>query len=263
MKKCFLQKMGYAFVALCLLSSTAVLTTACGDDEEELEYREEQPEEKEENSKEEENPKEEGEGNKGSTGTVGEAIDLGLSVMWASHNVGAAKPEEYGNYFAWGETTPKDDYSWDTYKYGLNSFNLTKYCTSSGCGTLDNKTVLEASDDAATANWGNGWRMPTFDEMRELFDKCTWTWITQNGVNGRLVTGPNGNSIFLPATGERYDTSIGSAGEFGCYWSSSLYLYESGSAYGLLFGIYFTSNGHVQGRASGYSVRPVRASAQN
>ncbi len=263
MVKRFLQKMGYAFVALCLLSSTAVLTTACGDDEEEIEYREEQPEEKEENSKEEENPKEEGEGNKGSTGTVGEAIDLGLSVMWASHNVGATKPEEYGDYFAWGETTPKDDYSWKTYKYGSAYDNLTKYCTDSNYGTVDNKTVLEASDDAATANWGNGWRMPTLDEIVELCDNCTWTWTTLNGVNGKLVTGPNGNSIFLPAAGYRYGTSLRNAGNDGDYWSSSLHSSNPGIAYYL----YFSSFGHgwdgYTDRDDGRSVRPVRASAQN
>ncbi len=256
MKKCFLQKMGYAFVALCLLSSTAVLTTACGDDEEEIEYREEQPEEKEEN------PKEEGEGNKGSTGTVGEAIDLGLSVIWASHNVGATKPEEYGDYFAWGETAPKDNYSWETYKYGSPSNKLTKYCTNSDYGTVDDKIVLEAADDAATANWGNGWRMPTEEEMKELCDKCTWTWTTLNGVNGQLVTGPNGISIFLPAADYRAGTSLVGAGYNGYFWSSSLTSDAPDEAFGLYFGS-GSPHWHYRTRCYGLSVRPVRASAQN
>ncbi len=254
MKKHFLQKMGYAFVALCLFSSTAVLTTACGDDEEEIEYREEQPEEKEEN------PKEEGEGNKGST--VDGAIDLGLSVIWASHNVGATKPEDYGDYFAWGETAPKDNYSWETYKYGSDYNKLTKYCTNSDYGTVDDKIVLEAADDAATANWGNGWRMPTEEEMKELCDKCTWTWTTLNGVNGQLVKGPNGNSIFLPAADYRAGTSLGSAGYSGYFWSSSL---TSDAPYDA-FGLHFSSRNsywNYRTRCYGLSVRPVRASVQN
>ncbi len=238
--------MGYAFVALCLFSSTVVLTTACGDDDE-LEYREELPEEKEE-------PKDE----------VGEAIDLGLpsGILWASHNVGATKPEEYGDYFAWGETSPKTNYDWSTYKYGSDWDELTKYCTDDYYGIVDNKTILDPSDDAATANWGNGWRMPTFDEIWELFDKCTWKWTTLNGVNGLLVTGPNGNSLFLPAAGYRYGTSLYGAGSSGVYWSSSLFSgYPDRAGY-----LGFSSGDHDwngNDRDNGFSVRPVRASAQN
>ncbi len=246
MVKHYLLKMGYAFVALCLFSSTVVLTTACGDDDE-LEYREELPEEKEE-------PKDE----------VGEAIDLGLpsGILWASHNVGATKPEEYGDYFAWGETSPKTNYDWSTYKYGSDWNELTKYCTDDYYGIVDNKTILEPSDDAATVNWGSGWRMPTWDELNELRNNCTWTWTTLNGVKGQLVTGSNGNSIFLPAAGGRDGTSLDDAGSYGYYWSSSLY---SDYPYiaddlGCDFG------GHdwdYDDRYYGLSVRPVRASAQN
>ncbi|MDY4512770.1 MAG: hypothetical protein SPE10_04900, partial [Paludibacteraceae bacterium] len=111
-----------------------------------------------------------------------EYVDLGLSVKWATCNVGASKPEEYGNYYAWGETTTKSTYNWSTYKWCNGSkTTLTKYNTSSSYGTVDNKTVLELADDAARANWGGAWRMPTDAEWTELRENCTWTWITKNG----------------------------------------------------------------------------------
>ncbi len=196
--------------------------------------------------------------------TPGDAIDLGLSVMWASRNVGANNPEDYGDYFAWGETSPKANYDRDTYKYfPFGITHITKYCTKSSWGAVDNKTVLDPSDDAATANWGSGWRMPTQQEMEELSNKCTWTWTTLNGVNGMLVTGPNGNSIFLPAAGCRSGTSLNHAGSSGWYWSSSLDTVSQVNA----FGLYFYSGGRLWGRSCGrsygHSVRPVRASAQN
>ncbi len=260
--------MGYAFVVLCLFSSTIVLTTACDKDDEELEYREEQTGGKE-NPEQGDNSKEEGEGGLNKPiGIVGEAIDLGLSVMWASHNVGAAKPEDYGDYFAWGETTPKNNYSWGTYKYGSGKDKLTKYCTNADYGTDDNKTVLEASDDAAAANWGNGWRMPKQQEVQELHEECTFTWTTQNGVNGYLVVGPNGNSIFLPAAGCRYGTSLSSAGGYGDYWSSSLYMDRPNNEYEPNYAVDlgFYSDLHykdIGDRCYGQSVRPVRTYAQN
>ena len=137
-----------------------------------------------------------------------EYVDLGLSVKWATCNVGASKPEEYGDYFAWGETQPKNTYDWSTYKWCNGSYDTqTKYCTKSSYGTVDNKTQLELSDDAARANWGGSWRMPTDAEMTELREQCTWTWTTQNGVYGYKVTskksGYTNKSIFLPAAGYR------------------------------------------------------------
>ena len=190
-----------------------------------------------------------------------EYVDLGLSVKWATCNVGATKPEEYGDYFAWGETEPKSIYDWSTYKYyNGSSSSLTKYCTNSGYGTVDYKTTLELSDDAARANWGGSWRMPTDAELTELREQCTWTWTTQNGVYGYKVTskksGYTNKSIFLPAAGCRYDSSLGGTGSNGYYWSSSLYTDDPGSAYEL--DLY--SNGvyrHFSYRYYGQSVRPV------
>ena len=151
-------------------------------------------------------------------------VDLGLSVKWATCNVGATTPDGYGDYFAWGETSPKDNYQWSTYKYCNGSeTSLTKYNTSSDYGTVDNKTTLELSDDAARANWGGKWRMSTQAEQDELRNNCTWTWTTQSGVNGYKVTSnTNGNSIFLPAAGFRSGTSVTYVGSRGFYLSSSL-----------------------------------------
>ena len=185
-------------------------------------------------------------------------VDLGLSVKWATCNVGASKPEDYGYYFAWGETEPKSTYNWSTYKYCNGSDNtLTKYNNSSSDGTVDNKTTLELSDDAARANWGGSWRMPTRAEQEELQNNCTWTWTTQNGVNGYKVTSKsNGNSIFLPAAGYRNDSSLDGAGSYSRYWSSSLDTdYPS-----LAWYVYFRSDGVGRNSAfrdSGFSVRPV------
>ncbi len=158
-----------------------------------------------------------------------EYVDLGLSVKWATMNVGALKPEGYGHYFAWGEIYSKTDYSWLTYKWcNGSSKTMTKYCTStdywdSSLGTSpDNKTVLDPEDDVAHVKWGGSWRMPTFAEQDELRNKCSWKWTSQGGVQGYVVTGPNGNSIFLPAAGYRSDSGLYGAGLDGYYWSSSL-----------------------------------------
>ena len=188
-----------------------------------------------------------------------EYVDLGLpsGTKWATFNVGATKPEEYGDYFAWGETEPKSNYDWSTYKWCNGSETTqTKYNTSSSYGTVDNKTVLDPEDDAAHVNWGGSWRMPTYAEWTELRTNCTWTWTSQNGVNGRLVTGPNGKSIFLPATGYRYDTDLNSAGSYGNYWSSSLYTDAPDKAYSALFNSDAVGWGDRY-RLYGFSVRPV------
>ena len=177
-----------------------------------------------------------------------EWVDLGLSVKWATCNVGAIQPEEFGDYFAWGEVEPKPTYNWDTYKY-YDGSNFTKY-------TGSDKTVLDSEDDAATANWGGAWRMPTKAEQDELRNNCTWDWTTQNGVKGYKVTGPNGNSIFLPAAGYMNEGTLYDAGSYGDYWSSSFFTDFPNFAYNL----YFNSDYVVRYddyRSHGQSVRPV------
>ena len=184
-------------------------------------------------------------------------IDLGLpsGLLWATCNVGANAPEEYGDYFAWGETAPKDVYNWDTYQY-YDGSNVTKYTGSDGL------TILLPEDDAATANWGNGWRMPTKEEWQELLDNTTNVWTTQNGVNGRLFTGSNGNSLFLPAAGCRWDDVLYYVGSSGHYWSSSLYTdYPFGAWYFYVYSGYYYVDGSSRG--SGQSVRAVRSARQN
>ena len=192
-----------------------------------------------------------------------EYVDLGLSVNWATCNVGALKPEDYGDYFAWGEIESKTDYSWSTYKYCNGSYTtLTKYNNSSSSGTVDNKATLDLEDDIAHVIWGGDWRRPTQSEGAELSNtnNCTWTWITQNGVNGYLVTskksGYEGASIFLPAAGRYSDTGLGNVGSGGYYWSSSLS--TGGPDYAR--SLYFSSGHHYTvnyGRYGGQSVRPV------
>ncbi len=195
-----------------------------------------------------------------------EYVDLGLTsgTLWATCNVGATAPEQAGDYFAWGETTTKSDYSWSTYKYcNGSSSTQTKYCTKSSYGTVDNKTTLEASDDAATANWGGAWRMPTYAEQTELRTECTWKWEKLNGVNGYRVTSKKdtSKSIFLPAAGVLRGTSLEDAGSHGRYWSSSLY--ESTPCYAYV--LYFYSSRYQYEyyyRYLGQSVRPVCSSVQ-
>ena len=200
-------------------------------------------------------------GSDGGTIAGHEYVDLGLpsGLLWATCNVGASSPEDYGSYFAWGETETKSYYGWSTYKWCNGSCNtLTKYNTDSYYGTVDNRTVLEMSDDAAHVNWGGSWRMPTYDEMQELKDRCTWTWTTQGGKSGYRVTGPNGKSIFLPAAGYFSDGGLGSAGSYGNYWSSSLYTGSPYDAYSLFFDSSFLSM-YCYSRCYGRSVRPVSA----
>ncbi len=186
-----------------------------------------------------------------------EYVDLGLpsGLKWATCNVGAIKPEEYGDYFAWGETTPKQSYEESNYKWYKKSFfggayKITKYKD-------ERESLLEYTDDAARVNWGGSWRMPTRAEYDELRNHCTWEWTTLNGIQGCKVTSKkNGNSIFLPAAGYRNDSSLRNAGSFGNYWSSSLSTNFSYNAYYLSFG-----SGSVDWifykRYDGHSVRPV------
>lgn len=189
-------------------------------------------------------------------------VDLGLpsGTLWADRNVGAALPEDYGDYFAWGETTTKSNFTWSTLKYceDNNVHKFSKYNTQSKYGSVDNKTTLERADDAATANWGSGWRMPTQQQFQELNDNCTWTWTTRNGKNGYEVKGKNGNSIFLPAAGFRSGTGRYDAGSFGHYWSSSLNTDDPYRGRGLHFCSSYVSPDYGYDRWYGRSVRAVR-----
>lgn len=150
-------------------------------------------------------------------------VDLGLpsGTLWATCNVGASRPEDYGNYFAWGETSPKDTYEWSTYKWSDGDFagyDFNKY------NTDDDKAVLDLSDDAAYINWGPKWRMPSVNQWIELQDECDWQWTTINGIDGYLVkSNYNKNSLFLPAAGIHRDGSlVEDAGSRGYYWSREL-----------------------------------------
>ena len=191
-----------------------------------------------------------------STGITHEYVDLGLpsGTKWATCNVGATSPEEYGDYYAWGETTTKETYSWDTYKHG-DGETFSKY------NATDGLTTLEAADDAAVANWGGSWRMPTDVEWTELRENCDWIWTVDyngTGIAGRIVASKtNGNSIFLPAAGFRIDDGLYLAGSYGGYWSSSLGAGGPNSA----CRAYFDSddvNRESDIRRFGQSVRPVQ-----
>lgn len=193
-----------------------------------------------------------------------EYVDLGLpsGTLWATCNVGADAPEDYGDYYAWGDTLPKTMYDWKNYRYATfvdGHYELTKYCTDSTYGYngfVDYKLVLDPVDDAAWANWGTGWRMPTKEDWAELFQNTTMTSISMNGVDGNLFTGCNGNSIFLPAAGYYEDGEFICTG-VGIYWSSTLQ-----TNYQLVaFSFHFTyEGGHVCGtyeRRRGHAVRAV------
>ena len=152
------------------------------------------------------------------------AVDMGLPVYWATTNVGADEPEEYGQYFAWGETEEKEVYDWSTYKLcNGTSSSFTKYSTNSKYGTVDNKTELDPEDDVAHVRMGGYWRMPTQSEWQNLYDGCTWTWTQENGVNGYIVTSKKtGESIFLPAGGYKGEDKYVYDGIRGYYWTSTL-----------------------------------------
>lgn len=202
--------------------------------------------------------------NPGGGGTVtADWVDLGLpsGLLWAKCNLGANAPEEYGNYYAWGETTTKEVYDWSTYAYG-NAYNaLTKYCNDAVYGLngfTDNLSTLQAADDAATAALGNGARTPTLEEWQELINNTTVEWTTMNGVNGRKFTSTaNGNTLFLPAAGLRNGSELSNAGGSGLYWSSSL---STDYPYGAWF-FFFDSDDQGMsddGRNFGLTVRAVR-----
>ena len=202
-------------------------------------------------------------------------VDLGLSVKWATCNVGAISPEDYGVYYAWGVTTGQGNYDWAAYKWSSYTWekwgvapdkNLTKYNINSNYGIVDNRTVLELADDTAHRNWGGIWRMPSNAEIEELLntDNCTWEWISQNSVNGYKVTsnkeGYKDKSIFLPAAGSIYDILIDKVGQEATYWSSDLYKNNPSCACVM----YFYHNEYTSGMTStynsrfyGFSVRPV------
>ena len=213
-------------------------------------------------------------GGGGTTPSTMEYVDLGLpsGLKWGKCNLGASKPSDYGDWYAWGEIEVSNKWAlWEFYKWmqaGQSDWKyITKYTIadghteaiwydSSGNFIGDNKTVLDAADDAATQQLGSPWRMPTVDEIKELLDKCTWTWTTQDGVNGCQVDGPNGNAIFLPATGYVNDGFIINEGDAGYYWSSSL----GAPSHSAIF-FFFHSVNHewaYQDRRRRLFVRPVR-----
>lgn len=181
-------------------------------------------------------------------------VDLGLSVKWATCNIGASSPEDYGNYFAWGEITIKDVYTKD------NSITSRKKKFSENVNVGGNPKY-----DAAVANWGGSWRLPTYEELEELFEKCTWKWTEKNGVKGCRVTGPNGNSIFLPAAGDFQKTKIHEAESYGYYWSSrpSSDYRSYDSAYEISFSSSWEGRGivsksiYMDFRENGKTIRPV------
>lgn len=184
-------------------------------------------------------------------------VDLGLpsGLLWAECNVGASSAYVDGEYYSWGEIETKSDYSSSNYKWGrdYNNENYTKYNLS------DYKKTLDASDDVATVKWGKGCRMPSQLEFRELYNKCVWAWNSNyNGTSGYLVIGPNGSSIFLPASGLRgnrgYEGDLYVHGSCGYYWSATL---SGSSAYNLYFSSDWVNPSDTYGRSPGFAVRPV------
>ena len=205
------------------------------------------------------NAKVNGSDNEAQTPDGVEAVDLGLSVKWANMNVGAKKASGYGSYFAWGEVRPKPYYSWGTYSLSQKDTTfLLKY------SSTDKKSQLALSDDAARANWGGEWRMPTVRECQELTDpdKCEWEWITKDGVNGYKVTGKKtGNSIFLPITGFRFYGDVQFRAVKGIYWTSTLHTGNPVKSWFLLFdgsNIDVTFGKLSSNRFSGRCIRAVR-----
>ena len=177
-------------------------------------------------------------------------IDLGLpsGTKWACCNVGATTPESYGGYYAWGETEEKDYYDWDTY---IHCDGSEETCHDLG------SDIAGTQYDVAHVKWGGSWVMPSYDQQTELRENCTSEWTTVNGVNGRIFTGSNGGSIFLPAAGYRWRGDPYDAGSYGYYWSSTQYPSYSYYAFYLLFGSGYVGWYNRTYRLSGQSVRPV------
>lgn len=197
----------------------------------------------------------------------GEAVDLGLSVKWSSCNLGAANPEEFGQYYAWGETETKLIYNWSTYKWGDSETTLTKYNTDSSRGFVDDITELLPEDDVVQSKLGGGWRMPTKTEFQELTNNCTHVWITYKGVQGMKFTsnreGYTDKWIFFPATGWMGDSSVGPnlVGRRGCYWSSTLRTDCTRDGVFMAFNPTGTEMDFDNGgnRTRGHTIRPVLA----
>ena len=194
-----------------------------------------------------------------------ECVDLGLpsGTLWATMNIGANAPEEFGDHFAWGETAPKEVYNWNTYQWCNGRWNkMTKYCTVTTHGDngfVDGKIELDPEDDAATACWGSSWCMPSKEQLDELRTLCTWTWTTSNGVKGYRVS-RNGKSIFLPAA-EGVSGNILSSGNLGYYWSRTLN--DTRSYYACYLYFHSTSvTAEAFERSSGCTVRAVRVSSK-
>ncbi len=204
--------------------------------------------------------------------TVTRWVNLGLpsGLLWADRNVGASSPEDYGNYYAWGETMTKSVFDWSTYRHSNGDYDdLIKYCDNSYFGYngfTDTLTRLQPIDDAATVNMGGGARTPTREEWRELIDNTSSTWMTQNGVNGLMFTGSNGCSLFLPVAGYHINDTFYHVGEYGYYWSSSLHSsggVDSPDGVNAAFNFFFNSSGQnvngISDRTNGFSVRAVRS----
>ena len=199
-------------------------------------------------------------------------VDLGLTVKWATFNVGASQPQESGDYYAWGETDTKNRYYWSTYQYNIGEYDedklssLTKYCPKSQFGYdgyTDTLSVLELSDDIAHLKWGGNWRIPTIQEFMELLDSCTWEWKTLNGVKGFKVTsnvvGFTDNYIFLPAVGYISGSKRFNDNPTINYWTGSLFARKPYYSYCLSYHyesdetVYIGSSGRYLGRP----IRPV------
>lgn len=189
--------------------------------------------------------------------TPGQEVDLGLSVNWGGWNVGAASPEQYGSYYAWGETKARSNYSWPYYNFWYDK---------NGNGSMDVTEVTNIGDnisgtqyDVARQKWGGSWRMPTRTEFEELISKCTWTWCQYKGVNGCKIVGPNGNSIFLPAAGGYSETTNRYKDVFGTYWSASMAEGDTlDHAWYLSFNDETYGSGGSRNRCLGRTVRPVK-----